>query len=64
MFEKVLSAAALQHWDVPSPHAVAARQVATQLAKGSSHPLYVLTVYTYPVLPQRRVASRGGPRRG
>jgi nucleotide-binding universal stress UspA family protein len=51
MFQNVLLAAALQHWDVPSPHAYAAREVATQLAKGSSHPLAVLTVYTYPVLP-------------
>ena len=51
MFQKVLLAAALQHWDVPSPYASAAREVATQLAKGSAHPLSVLTVYTYPVLP-------------
>jgi nucleotide-binding universal stress UspA family protein len=51
MFQKVLLAAALQHWDVPSPHAYAAREVATQLAKGSSHPLSVLTVYTVPMLP-------------
>jgi nucleotide-binding universal stress UspA family protein len=51
MFQKVLLAAALQHWDVPSPYAIAAREVAVQLAKGSSHPLYVLTVYSYPVLP-------------
>ena len=51
MFEKVLLAAALQHWDVPSPYAIAAREVAVQLAKGSSHPLAVLTVYSYPALP-------------
>lgn len=51
MFQKVLLAAALQHWEVPSPHALAAREVAIQLAKGSSHPLYVLTVYSYPALP-------------
>jgi nucleotide-binding universal stress UspA family protein len=51
MFQKVLLAAALQDWDVPSPHACAAREVATQLAKSSWHPLFVLTVYTYPVLP-------------
>jgi nucleotide-binding universal stress UspA family protein len=51
MFQKVLLAVALQHWDVPSPHACAAWEVATQLAKGSSHPLAVLTVYTLPVLP-------------
>jgi nucleotide-binding universal stress UspA family protein len=51
MFQKVLLAVALQHWEVPSPHAQAAREVAIQLAKGSSHPLYVLTVYSYPALP-------------
>jgi nucleotide-binding universal stress UspA family protein len=51
MFQKVLLAVALQHWDVPSPHARAAREVAVQLAKGSAHPLYVLTVYSYPALP-------------
>ena len=51
MFQKVLLAAALQHWDVPTPYAYAARDVAIQLAKGSSHPLSVLTVYTVPVLP-------------
>jgi nucleotide-binding universal stress UspA family protein len=49
MFQKVLLAAALQHWDVPSPYACAARDVAIQLAKGSWHPLSVLTVYTYQV---------------
>jgi hypothetical protein len=51
MFQKVLLAAALQRWDVPSPHACAAREVAIQLAKGSSHPLAVLTVYIFAVLP-------------
>jgi nucleotide-binding universal stress UspA family protein len=51
MFQKVLLAAALQHWDVPTPYAYAARDVAIQLAKGSSHPLYVLTVYSYLAVP-------------
>jgi nucleotide-binding universal stress UspA family protein len=51
VFQKVLLAVALQYWEVPSAHASAAREVATQLAKGSAHPLSVLTVYTYPVLP-------------
>jgi nucleotide-binding universal stress UspA family protein len=51
MFQKVLLAAALQNWERPTPYAHAAREVATQLAKGSSHPLAVLTVYTFPVLP-------------
>jgi nucleotide-binding universal stress UspA family protein len=51
MFQKVLLAVALQYWDVPSPYACAAREVAVQLAKGAWHPLAVLTVYTLPVLP-------------
>jgi nucleotide-binding universal stress UspA family protein len=47
MFRKVLLAAALQNWDTPTPYARAARGVAIQLAKGSSNPLYVLTLYRY-----------------
>jgi nucleotide-binding universal stress UspA family protein len=47
MFRKVLLAAALQNWDTPNPYARAAREVAIQLAKGSSNPLYVLTLYHY-----------------
>ena len=45
MFQRVLLAVALQNWEVPTPYALAAREVAMQLAKGASHPLYVLTVY-------------------
>ena len=48
MFRRVLLAAALQNWDAPTPYARAAREVAIQLAKGSSSPLYVLTLYYYP----------------
>jgi len=51
MFQKVMLAAALQNWDVPTPYACAAREVAIQLAKGSANPLYVLTVYTYQAPP-------------
>jgi nucleotide-binding universal stress UspA family protein len=47
MFRKVLLAAALQNWEVPNPYARAGREVAIQLAKGSAHPLYVLTLYHY-----------------
>ena len=47
MFRKVLLAAALQNWDVLTPYARAAREVAIQLAKGSSNPLYVLTLYHF-----------------
>ena len=51
MFQKVLLAAALQNWDVPTRYACAAREVAIQLAKGSTSPLYVLTVYSYQAPP-------------
>lgn len=47
MFRKVLLAVALQNWDAPTSYARAAREVAIQLAKGSSNPLYVLTLYQY-----------------
>ncbi len=49
MFCKVLLATALQDWQAPTPYARAAREVAIQLAKGSSNPLYVLTLYHYQV---------------
>jgi nucleotide-binding universal stress UspA family protein len=54
VFQKVLLAVALQHWEVPTSSACAARDVAIQLAKGSWHPLYALTIYTYqlPLLVQ------------
>lgn len=54
MFRKVLLAAALQNWQTPTPFALAAREVAVQLARGSSHPLYVLTLYHHhvPAIPQ------------
>jgi nucleotide-binding universal stress UspA family protein len=52
MFQKILLAVALQNWEVPTPYACAAREVAMQLAKGALHPLYVLTVYTYEVPPR------------
>ena len=47
MFRKVLLAVALQDWEAPNPYARAAREVAIQLAKGSSSPLHVLTLYRY-----------------
>jgi nucleotide-binding universal stress UspA family protein len=47
MFRKVLLAAALQNWETLTPYALAAREVAIQLAKGSSSPLHVLTLYHY-----------------
>jgi nucleotide-binding universal stress UspA family protein len=38
---------ALQQWEAFSPHALAAREVATALAKGSGATLAVLSVYNY-----------------
>jgi nucleotide-binding universal stress UspA family protein len=51
MFQTVLLAVALQDWETPTPYALAAREVAIQLAKGASHPLQVLTVYRYHIPP-------------
>src|SRR5262249_43946213 len=50
MYTTILLAAALQKWDRYSAHALAARDVAATLAKGTSHHLYVLSVYDYPPL--------------
>jgi nucleotide-binding universal stress UspA family protein len=47
MFQRVLLAVALQKWETLTPYARAAREVAIQLAKGSSNPLHVLTLYDY-----------------
>jgi len=50
MYTTILLAAALQNWERYSGHALAAREVAATLAKGSSHHLHVLSVYDYPPL--------------
>ena len=50
MYTTILLAAALQNWDRYSAHALAAREVAATLAKGTSHHLHVLSVYDYPPL--------------
>ena len=47
MYQHILLAAALQGWEEFSPHAVAARDVAVALAKGSGAKLSVLSVYEY-----------------
>jgi nucleotide-binding universal stress UspA family protein len=47
MYEHILLAVALQHGDIPSPHALAARDAAVALAKGNGTKLSVLTVYSY-----------------
>ena len=47
MYRTILLAAALEHWDRYSAHALAARQVAGSLAMGGTHHLHVLSVYDY-----------------
>ena len=50
MSTTILLAAALQKWERYSAHALAARDVAATLAKGTAHQLHVLSVYDYPPL--------------
>jgi nucleotide-binding universal stress UspA family protein len=47
MYQQILLAVALQHWDEFSPHAMAAREAAVALAKGAGAQLSVLSVYDY-----------------
>jgi nucleotide-binding universal stress UspA family protein len=47
MYQHILLAVALQHGDTPSPHALAARDAAVALAKGSGARLSALSVYEY-----------------
>lgn len=47
MYNTILLAAALQRWERYSAHALAARDAALALAKGSTQHLHVLSVYDY-----------------
>jgi nucleotide-binding universal stress UspA family protein len=47
MYTTILLAAALQDWERYSTHALAAREVAATLARGTAQPLHVLSVYEY-----------------
>ena len=47
MEDTILLAAALQNWERHSVHALAARDVAATVAKGSGNRLQVLSVYEY-----------------
>jgi nucleotide-binding universal stress UspA family protein len=47
MYQQILLAVALQQWEEFTPHALAARDVAAALAKGSGDELAVLSVYDY-----------------
>jgi nucleotide-binding universal stress UspA family protein len=48
MSSTILLAVALQGWEGFSTHALAARDVAATMARGTSRALHVLSVYTYP----------------
>jgi len=47
MYGTILLAAALEHWERYSAHALAAREVAAALAMGTTRHLHVLSVYDY-----------------
>ena len=47
MYQEILLAVALQRWQEFTPHALAAREAAVTLAKGSEAKLSVLSVYEY-----------------
>ncbi|MBI4640095.1 MAG: universal stress protein [Candidatus Tectomicrobia bacterium] len=47
MYRKILLAIALQNWEEFTPHALAARDAAVCLAKGSPAMLHILTVCDY-----------------
>jgi nucleotide-binding universal stress UspA family protein len=57
MYQHILVAVALQRWDKPSPHALAARDAAIALAKGAGVRLSVLSVYEYEDLHVPDLAS-------
>ena len=54
MYQHILLAVALQRWDIVSPNALVAREVAVALAKGSGAKLSVLSVYDYELLSTYR----------
>jgi len=61
MYQEILLAVALQQWQEFTPHALAAREAAANLAKGSGARLSVLSVYEYdkieePGLPPEEAA--------
>ena len=51
MYNTILLSAALQDWDRYSGHALAVRDIACSLAKGTATPLHVLSVYEYEKMP-------------
>jgi universal stress protein A len=57
MYEQILLAVALQQWEEFTPHALAAREVAAALAKGSGAKLAVLSVYDYGEIKEPSVSA-------
>jgi nucleotide-binding universal stress UspA family protein len=57
MYDQILLAVALQHWEEFTPHALAAREVAVALAKGSGARLSVLSVYDYGEIKEPSVSA-------
>lgn len=47
MYQHILLAVALQQWEEYSPHALATREAAVAMAKGSGAKLSVLSIYDY-----------------
>jgi nucleotide-binding universal stress UspA family protein len=47
MYDQIVVAVAIQQWEEFTPHALAARDVAVALAKGSGARLSVLSIYDY-----------------
>jgi nucleotide-binding universal stress UspA family protein len=64
MYQHILLAVALQQWEEPSPHALAARQVAVTLAKGAGAKLSVLSVYDHGPLEASGVPLEMASHRG
>jgi nucleotide-binding universal stress UspA family protein len=60
MYQHILLAVALQRWEAFSPHAVAAREAAVALAKGSGANLSVLCVYDYDYEPPEALSLPAG----
>jgi nucleotide-binding universal stress UspA family protein len=57
MSQQILLAVALQQWEEFTPHALAAREVAAALAKGSGAKLSVLSVYDYGTIKEPPLAA-------
>jgi nucleotide-binding universal stress UspA family protein len=64
MHQHILLAVALQQWEEPSPHALAAREVAITLAKGSGAELSVLSIYDYGTIEESGVPLEIASHRG